>query len=349
MHICLVPRKNPQHGQDFRQKIAIKKLGLQAWPKQDTKGYDLPNWEKVKLIISFNPHDLDDRNFIQRAPSNIPLVVHHQLQRHYLTEGQQKNLQANLARANSVIIPAKFLANQLTINKDKISVVANGAQTKIFKVKNELNVKQWREQQSINPATKIAGFIGYPTHAKGKQLLSYLSTKLGKDWKIIIFSIDKPSSSLLNNNSVVHIQQDNVESHKPHVTPMFDLLLSLSLCEVAPMVIIESLLSGVPVIATDSTPYLDEITSTLPQGLLKTFSLPAYLKSQSKDLLHLKEKDVKTIGDKILAYTENFTPYDQAQKLELSKMAISNKFDAESMINEFKKIYNQFSSFKPES
>ncbi len=344
MNICLVPRSKPQHGQDFRQLETINHLNLISWQKDNNNNYSLPNWEKVKLISCFNPHEQADTDFIHLAPKNIPVIIHHQLRFNYLSQQEQKNLQKNLERANRMIIPATFLADEINISCNKLHTVTNGANTKIFKPRLEVDFQLWKKQLTIPENIKIAGFIGSPTDAKGGQFLQAIAKQLQPDWRIVLFSNHEPPNWVNEQENIIYIHQDLNDAKNRHITPLFDCLLSLSLCEVAPMIIIEALLSGIPIIATNSTPYLQELTNKIPNGFLKTLSLPERLNNCSKERLKLESQEVFNLSKTIIASMGKIPIYTEQQRINLSRSAIEARLDSQSMLSGFKDIYNDLTN-----
>ncbi len=348
MRLCLVPRSTPKYGQDYRQEESIRCLDLKPWGSSETRSYPRPEWGKVQLIISFNSEDTADAEFVRGAPMNIPVVVHHQLRRNYLCPDEWETSCQTLKRATLVVVPAAFLGNELGVEASRIRVVSNGADSYVFRPRSDAERETWREELRIPKESLVAGFIGSPTTAKGGQIIRQLATRMPEGWKMAICSKDSPPPWICGLHDVVFCQQ-NTDQRNRHPTPLFDVLLSLSLCEVAPMVVVEALLSGVQVVATQSTPYLEQVRSIVPGGVVGTVPLPLHVCPHSRKQLTLTDDDAMKCADSVRSQLVAVTAFNSAKRAMLAGVAVRAGLTSEAMLTGFKAVYDEVASSEENS
>jgi len=345
MKLSLIPRSHPKYGQDYRQLVSANSLDLTKWYKNG-EDYPEPDWTNTELIISFNSDDSADKRLIEKAPKTVPVVVHHQLQRKYLNSKSKKNTDTVLLRATYIVIPADFLRIQFSEVKNKILTIHNGIPNNVFRAIDDKKKTIQIKQLKMPSQKKIAGFIGEPTIAKGGDILKKLANSLPDDWVLVLCSTGDPPSWVLNNPNIIFLKQELDQLGHFHPTPLFDVLLSLSLCEVAPMVVIEAMMSGIPALATLSSPYLTQIKNEIEDGLLDLFELPNYLNNKQRSELSLNDNDIERIAEKITSKLKDLPAITASTRKELSKRTKDCGYDSSKMIGGFDEIYTRAINLK---
>lgn len=108
------------------------------------------------------------------------------------------------------------------------------------------------------------------------------------------------------------------------------------------MVVIESLMSGVPVISTNSSPFLKELQAEIGIEYLKLIELPNYLRDMPREQLSLNEIDTLNIAKQFMQYMKNFKPLTLPEKKVLSEKMIQFKYTSQDMANSFSDVYLRY-------
>lgn len=343
MRLSLRPRRDPKYGQDYRQAAVEAALGLNAWHIIDQE-YPDPQWSKVRLVVTFNPDSRSDLDFIDRVPSHVPVVAHYQLRWHYHdTDSVRENCTAVFRRAKRVVIPADFLRSEIPVPSARLRVVPNGVDVSRFRPHTDEEIAKARHSLALPFGARILGFVGAPTDAKGGQILRCLSEMLPPRWAIALCSTSSNQSWEDCPNLHIH-KQDSVDPHSKHIAPLCDALLSVSLCEVAPMVVLEALASGTRVIATRSSPYIETLASVLPRGSLMTVDLPKYLSTAGRRELKLSTADTTALAQAALNHVEALSPSTLSARESTASGLVNLGLTLESMARQYESVYREVES-----
>ena len=212
---------------------------------------------------------------------------------------------------------------------------------------------------------KLIGFVGRLENKKGLQILEALVelSKKGdrlKDTCLLIqfpywHGVKKRESYKLTAEALRQANRDWVwlyPDQGPRLPnrPMrnFDVLLVPSLSEVQPMVILEALASGIPVVATSSSGFLRDLNEKL--GFEKTecwtISLPqkfdegAAVCDKFGEIDQPRRPDDNLINSIVEAFN-GILVYTDEQRIKLAAKAESAGFSATKMNAEFLRIYDE--------
>jgi glycosyltransferase involved in cell wall biosynthesis len=121
-----------------------------------------------------------------------------------------------------------------------------------------------------------------------------------------------------------------------------DVLIAPSLSEVQPLTTLEALVSGVPVIATRSTPFYEELLEAgVRYRWCRTIPLPKRFKEGSKEMsrLNLTEEEAGMIAKNMIGVLGNHQPIsDRARQTMVRKMKKLG-FSETAMCDSFGDIY----------
>ncbi len=317
------PDNMNKYGQDYRMHIIARKLNIKIVLASEKK---LNKIKKHDVIITFNCDNVDTYNVIKKIERK-KIVTHFQLNPNFLI-GKPSWLRCLdvLRISDKIIVPANFLKIRLKkyILNDNIYVVNNGVESDIFKIK--LN----------NRKTLLFGYVGRIKPHKGSQILLSICNCLEDNLFFRIDSID--SEKLIFKNSNIQLTYDSIDRNT-HPTPYFDCFIFPSLSEVAPLVVIESLISGVPVISTNSSPFLTYLQKKIGNRYVKLIKLPGYVNALNHEELSLKDKDVRHITLKFLGYMKKFKRLSLKEKQILRNKMKKMGFTSETMTAKINEIY----------
>lgn len=124
-----------------------------------------------------------------------------------------------------------------------------------------------------------------------------------------------------------------VAIHAPTLIP--------SLSEVQPMVVLEALSCGVPVIATRSTKFFDELTRVFTQTEFNQVSLPESFKDGDVGIVTLAQKEVEELALRLVSAVDSMTRYDDQQRAILSQKATNAGLVDSIMYARYLALYQQ--------
>jgi glycosyltransferase involved in cell wall biosynthesis len=349
MQVVLRPRRKNIFGQDYRSTQIINKLGL--YPLDMTKaGYKtLVPVDQLELVVSLNADNPLECNFISRLPANIPVVVHFQLQWSYLDKKERNNAIKTFEKAHLVIVPARFLQNTIAsvCSGVQTKLIHNGADIDIFHPSTSQQRQQYKAQIGIPSKSLLVCYVGRLTIAKGLQTLMKYVQLLKDPIHLLILckrnaqNVDGAKKLRQLNNMHVHFDfNDENDNRSSHPVKYSDLLLTPSLSEVAPLVVHEALLAGVPVIGTFSTPFYTELEDL---GIHTTYyqliKLPPYVKGTERLNLVLREEDAIELSKELFRITRSTTPLNDKERKLLSSLTVKANLTSEKMLWQYQTAY----------
>ncbi|WP_431165960.1 glycosyltransferase [Tenacibaculum halocynthiae] len=320
--VILKPISSTINGQTNRMNSVHAKLGIKILPAFI---HNITEISKFKNIIIFDPEDRDIFKIIEKLPRKR-IISHFHLNPTYLGLNSElwKTSLTILNRSDIIIVPADFLKVELEkyINREIITV-PNGVDTEIFKIKNNVSLPQ------------TFGFVGKLTNSKGLQILKYIWRNFPSNYRIQIDSVN--NELLINTNNKILSNQSLQREN--HITPFLDCLISTSLSEVAPLVIIEALVAGVPVITTNSSPYIDELQKVFSSSIIQKIILPDTIKNLNKDELKLNKQEVKQLSEVFIEKIITMPKLNKTEKEAIRKKALEIGFSSDKMCYSFATIY----------
>ncbi|MGB9118533.1 glycosyltransferase family 4 protein [Bradyrhizobium sp.] len=314
MPIVLAPRGDDnRYSQDSFVFDLFAKYGYSVL-KKGRCGY-----EPVRtpdFIVSHNPDDPDDSLFLKRF-SSTPSVVHLHYQLEYYRD--HDNLALALGCASAAIAPTAFLADKMSRKFPGLewNVVSNGVRKHLFFASNASERAKFRRQRGIRSNGKLIGFVGRLTKAKGLDILERICRQITHiDATLLIqFPYWHNSADPSERDRSLSLAQSLQQLAPKHIVlypdraPRFperpirylDALLMPSLSELQPMVVLEALASGVPVIGTRSTPFYEELVETLiERQACNLVDLPSRFSSGGTSEDHLYDDELKGLSDALL-------------------------------------------------
>ena len=276
--------------------------------------YQLPcDTSQLSLVVSFNCDCLPDAELIEDLPPEVPVVIHCQLQPSFL-EGNEvrRRVGSALHLAEHVVVPARFM--EVSLRKHfgvaHTETISNGADTIFFHPKDDESRAAYREERGIPAGSIVIAWVAQATRAKGIQTLEHIAKILPPHTVLQLRSFARNQMSCgdyslpkLENFRDAYEQNVRVEMEdwQPgnHPIPFADVLLVTSLKEVAPLVVTEALLSGVPVISTDCTPFYSELQSVGLGSDVQIVPLDFAATDLSRSELYLCDEEAITIAEHV--------------------------------------------------
>lgn len=343
-------RGDASYGQDFRAAAVIDKLGLTAVPF-DGECYQPPTAEPPRLVVSFNPHNEADAAFIHGLPPAVPVVVHHQLQLSYLDAGQRAALTSCVQRAAVTVVPARFLetALQRELAPRQMRRIFNGADTETFYPATAEERRRFRAASHLPPEGLLIAVIGQLSAAKGVQVLEQLVTQLPAQVSLVIRSLPPYAEKLAQLQAAcperICIQVEDHSTRAGLPTRYADLLLMLSLSEVAPMVCCEALATGVPVLTTNCTPFYAEL-ATLGLGTphLQLLGTPPQAAGRAHDGLHYTPAEIDSLAAGFIAAVTARSVPTTVERTALAQRAQQAGLTQQRMLEGFAALYAELST-----
>jgi len=346
MRFLLTPKRSDTYGQDFLAGPMREQCGLSAIDPEDE-----PAWPSTpSLLISQNPDSKRETDIILALPPQIAAVVHVHCQYDYYNKAQQFNIERSLSRSVFGITPAAFSTSQLARRFPKIAwhTVNNGIDPIRFQPSTLEDRNAWRLERGIVNSRLLVGFVGRLETAKGVQLLEDF-VRLSEDTRVHLllqfFACDEKSSKAaqlirkLAPDRVSLYPDSDVSTLRP--VRHLDLLLHPSLSEVCPLVVLEALHSGVPVLATRSTPFYSELEQlSFPNDFIHLIDLPI-LSEHTRSKLSVSAEDAKRSARHLVEIANNFYPPTDGFRARLARNVLGCRFSQNKMAASFNQIYSE--------
>lgn len=348
----LVPKRPIGFGQDFRQDLAIARLGLTVL-RQTGDSYPTPQPD-TDMLVSFNSDFLADTIALEQSIGQMVRIVHHQLRLTYLDQSARRcggnsssrdHALRSLRASDVVVVPAEFLSRQLEteLNAQRIVTIRNGADGDLFRPRVSEERARWRRLCGVDQNKILVGYVGELSDAKGFQILQEIARALPESIHLRVRTYDAKRwpADLRGNPKSISIDIDKKSlQRRDHPTPYLDLLLATSLCETVSMVVIESLLSGVPVLATTCTPFFDELRKEgLSTAELDLIELPSGLEDKNRLELKLADNDARRIADEFVGRIAKRSPVEDAKRMHLASRSRAACMESRAMLEQFAALY----------
>ncbi len=347
--IVLRPRQQDKCGQDFRSSMTIKQLSLTPMYLENGLPLQQVGMSGINLAITFDPENVDCHKYIESLPNdNIPLVSHFHLQWEYQTEDERVIAEKTIKRSNAVIVPAAFLKEQLKSKFPyaRIECIHNGADNQIFNCSDSQERKKFREELNIAKDAFVFVYVGSLTKPKGFQIIYEFCKIIPQGYHLLFYcwedsvSKEEIAGLLKVNAQQIHVLYNNAQAREKHPVRLCDCLITSSLSEVAPMAVIEALLSGVKVVGTSSTQFYEELPSAiLDKSYLQLIDIPPRLNNLSHDKLFLENEEVTGIVNHLIKYTKNMESSSDSERKLLSQIMLDSGYEANKMIKKYEELY----------
>jgi len=292
------------------------------------------------------------------------------------SSSSRENVELCLQYAHTVIVPASFMIDDLksqlpNLKSDlRFAVVSNGARKSLYYPSTSDQRSQFRhglaklagvaDQHAVPQDKKLVGFVGRVENSKGLQLLEQLATahangKLPDDIRLLVqFRFQQGSAdheTCMKNamrlrekaRNFIWICPDRAPRGTDRPMRHLDLLLLPSLSEVQPMVVLEALSCGVPVVVTRSTRFFDELDRlNFGAAEFTAVDLPERFGTGAEGIAELAEADDPArICQELADAIDRIPRYDDAQRMALSKKADLVGFSDVTMYKRYLRIYHE--------
>jgi 1,2-diacylglycerol-3-alpha-glucose alpha-1,2-glucosyltransferase len=358
--VILCPRDHLAYGQDFHNAGLMEHCGLtmlrKGVPRYEWSGRD------PELIITQNPDDPSDADFIAGKGSSVPSVAHIHCRWEYFDDGQKEHIERTLANVVAGITPAEFHRAEMERLFPRVSwhVGANGVRSDLFRPATKRQRDEFRLTNLLSPDTKLVGFAGRIESAKGTEILKEIG-KLIADQPFALFiqfpawqairervgtwerckSLLQEIRDLCPRKVILWADTDPRFNNRP--ARFLDVFLCPSLSEVQPLVVLEALASGVPVVATDATPFYRELRDLLPASLrssLQIAPLPARLR-QGNTPRKSELQEAAGLAGALVELINTVDVSDYRQREMLASAILAAGFSESSMNARISAIYDQ--------
>jgi hypothetical protein len=336
MRVLLAPRDYLAYAQDFINFGLSQACGLVLVTPSHDGDYILPKGD-LELVVSQNPDSAADSKLLLSLEDKIPSVVHFHTQWRFLTSEQKKYASKSFSAAAAAIVPAEFMKHEMqsSFPESRWHSVTNGVRRELFFPSTYIERRQFRREFGVPDSNVLVGYVGRLENPKGLQILEFLCSEAAResvtlflqypDWAKIrehvgsrYVTAAKNISERNKSNIIVYADQD--PSHTKRPIRYFDLLIMPSLSEVQPLVVLEALSSGVPVIATDATPFYGSAPLIGISGrALNAITLPPRVRSLDRKNLLLTVNEVRDIGGGFLSLIRTFRPWNDEERIDTSK------------------------------
>ncbi len=351
MHLVLRPRKIDILGQDFRSTMAIEKLSLTPILLNMEDQHITTPGSRINIVITFDPENTKCCNYIELLQKNIPVVTHFQLQWEYQEQENKDNSRETVRRSDAVVVPAVFLQEKLNslFPRARIECIHNGADINVFYPTSSNERKKFKSELGIPQNEFVYIHVGRLSIPKGVQILDKFCNTVPSNCHVLFYCREsKESTEVINKlkkirpNKIHALFDDNNPKRTKHPVRYCDALISFSLGEVAPMVVIEALLSGLPVIVTFSTPFYTELQQiNLKETYFQIVPLPSRLHNLSYEKRVLKEVEAANIANSITKRSEKITLLTDTERRELSQKMVVNGYESMEMLRLYDQLYRK--------
>jgi glycosyltransferase involved in cell wall biosynthesis len=121
-----------------------------------------------------------------------------------------------------------------------------------------------------------------------------------------------------------------------------DVLLLPSLSEVQPMVVLEALSCGVPVVTTKSTPFFDELATKFSEHEFQVTSISDRCDGGGVGINSLTESDrPEEVALRLIEAIDKIKPLDDAERINLSQKAGELGYSDAKMYAEYLNLYSR--------
>lgn len=290
---------------------------------------------------------------------------------------KREHIRECLRYASVVVVPHEFLIDDLKANVPdlrpdiKFRVVSNGARKSLYypsdlseRNKFKRDITKWFDIRHIPAERKLIGFVGRLENKKGLQILQALVDFRAKEdilkntclliqfpyWHSVKEREDyKQKAETLRqaNRDWVWLYPDQGPRCPNRPLRYFDILLVPSLSEVQPMVVLEALSSGVPVVTTQSTRFLRDLNEKLgfEKTECQTIPLPGIFDEGAACRDFAERGPPWTPDDNLLNTVvealKAIPVYTDEQRINLAAKAESAGFSDTKMYTEYLRVYDE--------
>ncbi len=351
--VLLRPRAEVAYGQDFLIDTLARDFRLKLLRAGDSGyGKQATNFD---LVISMNLDGKADSDYVLNLPANIPVVAHVHCRPSYYSPEQMHHLSSALERVSVGIVPALFLQRELQARYPNVDwrLVYNGVDRNRFRVAEDKERKVLRQKHGIKDDLKLVAFVGRLERAKGLQILQEFCRQIAGTRLALLIQFPSNTAKTIELYSetatalrdicperiFIHRDEDyNSDRPVRHA----DILLTTSLSEVCPLVVLEAFMAGIPVVGTHATPFYDELSQLgIPVNSFRFVPLPKEGNFEvERSKLTVDQPAAKTIAEQLIKIAAQWPHSSTEEKHSLSRAAYAAGFDQQTMSDLFQRIYS---------
>jgi glycosyltransferase involved in cell wall biosynthesis len=320
-----------------------------------------------ELIVSHNPDEPHDADFLADYGGRVPIVVHQHVQYEFLKDAGPANLRKALPWATIGVVPCNSALHSMRRNFGFVDwrVVHNGARKALYFPSAEPERVAFRaklqQTKNIPEKAKLIGFVGRLEDAKGMQIVRTVAEQVGRiDAALLVQFPNWPATRKKDEDDRQRylVEANRLERNlrgrfvaypdqgprlPNRVVRYFDVLLMPSLSEVQPMVVLEALASGVPLVATISSGFFHDLRGLgIDERECRLIPLPTeYAEGASERKQITDDRDLKLITDAILQELKTLDPLDDNGREELARKADRAGFTDSKMYAKYLNIYDE--------
>lgn len=311
------------------------------------------------LVVTQNPDSADDARIIRSLSEDTPVVVHVHCRYSYYDESQRRNLDQCVERATVGITPARFATLDMGARYPRVSwqTVSNGIDTARFRPTVATERAGWRRERDIPPTAFLVAFVGRLESAKGVEILEkFCGLVGGSNIHVLVqfLAAGDDASTARHRERVERLQATGrghvhlfVDADPSSARPVrhCDALLTSSLSEVCPMVVLEALHCGVPVFGTRATPFYDELAGfRIPQGTCQFVDLPADVDtSRPRRELRVPAAAATDVARRLVGIASSLHASSDDERRAVSTLVARAGFTEQAMFDRLRAIYDGLS------
>jgi len=310
----------------------------------------------LKLVVSMNLDEKADSDFVCALPKHVKTVAHVHCCHHFYSSIQKANLCAALHRVSIGIVTAEFHKQELSKVFPKVDwrVIHNGIDRARYSVATESERCEFRQRLGVPDGVKVVLATGRLENAKGLQVLIEFARQMsGAELVMVLqFPANSPRAEQsyesiahefrkINPGQVILYPDTDLSTDRP--IRFADLFITPSLSEVAPLVVLEALNAGVPVIGTRSTPFYDELSSCgIPTDAYTFVPFPPEENlNVERKAIRVTDSTASHLAETLIKLTITSPTCTYPQRLNLSQATYNAGFFQDEMLKGFKTIYDE--------
>lgn len=360
----LTPRQVPAYGQDFLLGEGMESIGISRLLASKDGYASTTGIGEDALFISHNTDDPGDSSFLTNLPAGTPVVTHVHLQWGYIDSKDRRTwARRSIDRANCGVVPAPFMKEMFSREFPDVpwKIIKYGLNEKRFRPTSDDERNRFRKAYGLGSNDVLIIHVGALTAAKGLRIIRRFISGINSAAPRVFFLLQflgNAKNGVLSRyqseaNDLQCLCQQRVRTLRDK-NPLStdrplrycDLLVTTSLREVCPLVVLEAFLSGVPVVSFNSTPFFEELRTTeISERFHIVLQLPERFQEPEieRGNLDVSEKENKDLSNRLLEVCNRWNSPTETDRYELATQAREAGFTLPHMLTEFDSLYDEVS------
>lgn len=341
--VLLQPRSRRAYGQDFLGAQMNTASQFEVVSKVNGV-YPIDQIDEGDIVVGQNPDDTEESRVLHELSQKNKIVVFVHCQWEYYDDRQRKNVAHALENATIVITPARFSTERLRRLFQKIPywrTIDGCVDPELFHPSTRAERDEFRREHRLAGEDKLVLFTGRLEPAKGTTILKDLCATLGRHFAIMVqypdsdnvrerpalFQSYQDIRGIVEHHPKVAMFPDRDQRGPPRPVCFADIVVSPSLSEVQPLVLLEALAAGVPYVGTDSTPEYADLQARFSDcaplaDAIEIIGLPEGFRQGAV----LRKTDINPADSKIIANRLAETLNRKAVPDDDARAALSEEF-----------------------